>query len=58
MPWSKQYYPPAMENLSPIVREKSIEVANALLEEGHDERFCIRVGIARAHEWAARRHLE
>ena len=58
MPWNERYYPPAMEHLSPIVRAKAIEIANALLDEGHDEGFCIRVGIARAHEWARRRGLE
>jgi len=52
MPWNEQYYPPAMEPLSPMVRAKAIEIANALLAEGHDEGFCIRVAIARAHEWA------
>jgi uncharacterized protein YdaT len=58
MPWNEEYYPPAMERLSPIVREKAIEIANALLDEGHDEGFCISVAIARAHEWARRRGLE
>ena len=58
MPWNEQYYPPAMEHLSPIVRAKAVEIANTLLEEGHDEGFCIRVAIARAHEWARRRSLE
>jgi uncharacterized protein YdaT len=47
-----------MEHLSPVVRAKAIEIANALLDEGHDEGFCIRVVIARAHEWARRRGLE
>ena len=55
MPWSESYYPPAMTHLAPVVRSKAIEIANALLEEGHDEGFAIRVGIARAKEWA-RRH--
>ncbi len=49
------YYPPAMTHLDPAVRSKAIEIANALLEEGRDEGFAIRVGIARAKEWA-RRH--
>jgi uncharacterized protein YdaT len=57
MPWTQEYYPPAMEHLSPMVRDKAIEIANALLEEGHDEGFAIRVGIARAKEWASRRGL-
>jgi uncharacterized protein YdaT len=57
MPWSEQRYPPAMANLPPIVRAKAIEIANALLEEGHDEGFCIRVAIARAQQWARARGL-
>ena len=44
MPWNEDYYPPAMEHLSPVIRSKAIEIANALLEEGHDEGFAIRVG--------------
>ena len=39
MPWSESYYPRAMAHLSPIVRSKAIEIANALLEAGHDEGF-------------------
>jgi uncharacterized protein YdaT len=58
MPWNDRYYPQAMEHLSPMVRAKAVEIANALLEEGHDEGFCIRVAISRAHEWARRRGLE
>lgn len=58
MPWSEAYYPPAMAQLSPVVRAKAIEIANAMLEQGRDEGFCIRVAIARAHEWAKRRGLE
>ncbi len=58
MPWSEDRYPPAMAHLPPVVRAKAVEIANALLQEGHDEGFCIRVAIARAHEWARRRGLE
>lgn len=50
-PWP-DYYPYAMDHLPPMVRDKAIEIANALLREGHDEGFCIRVAIARAREWA------
>jgi uncharacterized protein YdaT len=32
MPWTAQRYPSSMKNLPPIVREKAIEIANALLE--------------------------
>jgi uncharacterized protein YdaT len=57
MPWREDYYPLAMAHLDPVVREKAIEIANALLAEGHDEGFCIRVAIARAKQWAARHGL-
>jgi len=58
MPWTPERYPPAMRNLDDATRAKAIEIANALLEEGHDEGFCIRVAISRAHAWARRRELE
>jgi len=43
-----------MNNLEPGIRDNAVEIANALLREGHDEGFAIRVAIARAHEWAQR----
>jgi uncharacterized protein YdaT len=52
MPWDAAYYPASMNHLPPIVRDKAIEIANALLREGHDEGMAIRVGIAKAKEWA------
>ena len=52
MPWTEEYFPLAMRNIDPRTRGKAIEIANALLREGHDEGFAIRVAIARAHEWA------
>ena len=55
MPWSEDNCPPAMEGLPPLVRSKAIDIANALLAEGHDEGFAIRVAIARAKQWARRR---
>ncbi len=44
-----------MKNLPPSVRAKAIEIANALLEEGYEEGLAIRIAIAKAKEWAARR---
>lgn len=58
MPWDETRYPPAMAQLHPMVRAKAIEIANALLAQGHEEGFCIRVAIARAHAWGRRRGLE
>ena len=54
MPWTRDHFPAAMRNLEPGTRDKAIEIANALLREGHDEGFAIRVAIARAHEWGQR----
>jgi len=52
MPWNARYFPVSMKNLSPRVRTKAIEIANALLEEGRPEGQSIRIGIARAKQWA------
>ncbi|HTT12574.1 MAG TPA: hypothetical protein VMG60_16970 [Burkholderiaceae bacterium] len=52
MPWSSDYFPASMQNLAPVVREKAIEIANALLEEGMEEGKAIRIAIAKAKEWA------
>lgn len=56
MPWATDYYPAAMEHLPPATRQKAIEIANALLAAGHPEGQCIRIAIARARQWAQRRH--
>jgi uncharacterized protein YdaT len=52
MPWTLDRYPPAMTRLPEAVREKAIEIANALLAEGMEEGRAIRIAIARAKEWA------
>jgi uncharacterized protein YdaT len=55
MPWNSDYFPTSMKHLPPVVREKAIEIANALLEEGMDEGQAIRIAIAKAKEWVRRR---
>jgi len=55
MPWDETYYPRSMTNLPPEVRLKAIEIANALLEEGCDDRKAIRIAIVKAKEWAENR---
>ena len=52
MPWTPDRYPVSMRRLDPPVRLKAIEIANALLDEGADEGRAIRIGIAKAKEWA------
>lgn len=56
MPWSSTYHPASMKNLPLPVREKAIEIANALLDEGTDEGRAIRIAIAKDRQWA--RHLQ
>ncbi|WP_106768132.1 hypothetical protein [Paenibacillus faecalis] len=51
MPWNKDDYPPSMKNLEPRVRNKAIEIANALLEEDYEEGRAIAIATAKAHEW-------
>jgi uncharacterized protein YdaT len=43
MPWDQFYYPASMKNLPVRVREKAVEIANALLAEGVDEGRAIRI---------------
>jgi uncharacterized protein YdaT len=52
MPWTRDHFPAAMGNLEAEVRDKAIEIANALLRDGRDEGFAIRVAISRARQWA------
>ena len=58
MPWNNERYPRSMKNLPAPVREKAIEMANALLDEGMEEGTAIRIAIAKAKEWARRRDRE
>jgi uncharacterized protein YdaT len=51
MPWNSGYFPVSMKHLPLAVREKAIEIANALLEEGVDEGKAIRIAIAKAKAW-------
>jgi uncharacterized protein YdaT len=54
MPWTKNDYPVSMKNLPEQVRNKAVEIANALLTERHmEEGIAIATGISRAKDWAA-----
>ncbi len=55
MPWTKNDYPPSMKNLMAPVREKAVEIANALLEDGYEEGRAIAIATAKAEEWAENR---
>ena len=52
MPWTYERYPSSMKHLPAEVRDKAVEIANALLDEGMEEGLAIRIAIAKAKEWA------
>lgn len=51
MPWNSRNYPESLKNFEPRVRNKAIEIANALLEEGYEEGRAIAIATAQAKEW-------
>jgi uncharacterized protein YdaT len=51
MPWYNGDYPPSYKNQPVELREKAVEIANALLEEGMDEGIAIATGLKRAREY-------
>lgn len=51
MPWNMQDYPNSLKNFDPLLRKKMIDMANALLAEGHDEEAAIRIAISQTKKW-------
>lgn len=51
MPWSKQDYPDSFKNLDTDVRNKAIEIANALLREDYEEGRAISIALSQAKEY-------
>ena len=53
MPWTKTDYPNSFKNLPQAVRNKAIEIANALFEKGTmEEGRIIAIAITNAKKWA------
>jgi uncharacterized protein YdaT len=53
MPWTKADYPNSFKNLSQAVRDKAIEIANALFEKvTMEEGRIIAIAITTAKKWA------
>jgi uncharacterized protein YdaT len=52
MPWYNGDYPPSYKNLPTDIREKAVEIANAILEESGNEGMAIATGVKRAKEQA------
>lgn len=51
MPYTKSEYPDSMKNLQPVVRMKAIDIVNAMLKEGYEEKQAIPISIAQAKDW-------
>lgn len=51
MPWFHGDYPPSYKNQPVKLREKAVEIANALLKEGAEEGVAIATGLKRAREF-------
>ncbi|MBR7552645.1 DUF2188 domain-containing protein [Allobacillus sp. GCM10007491] len=52
MPWDKNDYPSSLKNFDEATRNKAIEIANAMIEEGYDENRAIPIATDQAKEWA------
>ncbi|CEG24069.1 hypothetical protein BN1080_03088 [Planococcus massiliensis] len=50
MPWSKKDYPDSFKNLNADVRDKAIEIANALLRDGYEEGRAIPIAMSQAQK--------
>ena len=51
MPWYNGDYPPSYKNQPVWLREKAVEIANKLLEEGMEEGIAIATGLKKAREY-------
>ncbi len=51
MPWYNGDHPPSYKNQPVKLRNKAVEIANALLEEGAEEGIAIATGLKRAREF-------
>lgn len=56
MSWTNSNYPPSMKNLKKVVRDKTIEIANALKDKGYNDQRAIAIAIDRAKKWYNGRH--
>lgn len=52
MPYSRRDYPASLKNLELAVRDKAIDIINAMIEDGYDESDAIPIAIAQAKDWA------
>jgi uncharacterized protein YdaT len=50
MPWYNGDYPPSYKNQPIKIRNKAVEIANELLEQGLEEGIAIATGLKKARE--------
>lgn len=58
MPWTTKDYPDSLKNFMAPVRNKAIEIANALLADGSDEGKAIAIATSQAETWALKRGIK
>jgi len=59
MPYTNKNYPTSMKNLKPEIKEKAIDILNALIDEKKmEEGLAIRTAISRAKDWAVNRGID
>ncbi|MFC0471093.1 DUF2188 domain-containing protein [Halalkalibacter kiskunsagensis] len=51
MAWNMNNYPESMKNLEGPIKQKAIDVANRLVEEGYEEGRSIAIAITQAQKW-------
>ena len=54
MPWTTKDYPPSYKNQPKAVRDKAVEIANALLDDGTEEGIAIATGLKNAREYVSK----
>ena len=58
MPYTKKDYPDSLKYFMAPVRNKAIDIANALLADGNDESKAIAIATAQAEKWAENRNIK
>ncbi len=58
MPYTRTDYPDSLKYFMAPVRNKAIDIANALLADGNDDAKAIAIATARAEEWALKRSMK
>ncbi|WP_404451090.1 DUF2188 domain-containing protein [Virgibacillus necropolis] len=51
MPWTMDDYPSSLKNLDKVVRKKTIDIANSMIDEGYKEDQAIPIATSQAKEW-------